>query len=94
MVDDQERRNRQFLEATHYETNSSFYYGGSLSFVYYLNKPVEFFYQSEQFVNEYKKFDIIALSKIDYQQLKDKINKRQTKKIDCWTKDWLTFQIK
>ena len=94
LVDDQERRNRQFLEATHYETNSSFYYGGSLSFVYYLNKPVEFFYQPEQFVNEYKKFDMIALSKIDYQQLKDKINKRQTKKIDCWTKDWLTFQIK
>ena len=94
LVDDQERRNRQFLEATHYETNSSFYYGGSPSFVYYLNKPVEFFYQPEQFVNEYKKFDMIALSKIDYQQLKDKINKRQTKKIDCWTKDWLTFQIK
>lgn len=94
LVDEQERRNRQFLEAAHYETTSSFYYGGSPSFVYYLNKPVQFFYQPEKFVEEYKKFDMIAVSKVDYQQLKNKINGKQVNKINCWTENWLTFKIK
>lgn len=90
-VDDQERKNRQFLEAAHYNTTSSFYYGGSPSFVYYLNKPVKFFYKTEFENNELVNFDIIALSRADYQSFQDKIKQKNPV---CQTKNWLVFELK
>lgn len=94
LVDEQERRNKQFLEASHYYTNSSFYYGGSPSFVYYLNKPINFFYDPEDFKIKYQQFSTIALSKKDFQLLINEIDLNKVKKPLCQTENWLSFTIK
>lgn len=88
-VDEQERRNRNFLEAAHYQTTSSFYYGGSPAFVYYLNKPLNFFYDEKDFVSHQQKYQTLVLTKVDYNNLKEKIN---YKKIVCQTKNWVSIR--
>jgi 4-amino-4-deoxy-L-arabinose transferase-like glycosyltransferase len=88
-VDEQERRNRNFLEAAHYQTTSSFYYGGSPAFVFYLNKPLNFFYDDKDFVSHQQKYQTLVLTKVDYNNLKEKIN---YKKIVCETKNWISLK--
>lgn len=88
LVDDQERKNRNFLEAAHYETTSSFYYGGSPSFVFYLNKPIEFYYDQKKFLENYLKYQVIILSKKDFKDLKKEIG---YKKLVCQTDNWLSL---
>jgi 4-amino-4-deoxy-L-arabinose transferase-like glycosyltransferase len=88
-VDEQERRNRNFLEAANYQTTSSFYYGGSPAFVYYLNKPLNFFYDEKDFVSHQQKYQTLVLTKVDYNNLKEKIN---YKKIVCETKNWISLK--
>ena len=87
LVDGQERKNRNFLEAAHYQTTSSFFYGGSPSFVYYVKKPVKFFYNQKEFQQSLNKNDVIyVINKND----KPIIN-FDIKKIICQTKNWLSF---
>lgn len=88
-VDEQERKNRQFLEAAHYQTTSSFFYGGSPSFVFYLNKPVEFFYSFDQLANIKNNFSHLVIDKNDYRSLKKEINGQ----IICQTDNWLSFKL-
>jgi hypothetical protein len=88
-VEEQERRNRNFLEAANYQTTSSFYYGGSPAFVYYLNKPLNFFYDEKDFVSQQQKYQTLVLTKVDYNNLKEKIN---YKKIVCETKNWISLK--
>ncbi len=88
-VEEQERKNRQFLEATHYQTTSSFYYGGSPSFVFYLNKPVEFFYTLDKLMEIKNNFSHLAIDKNDYQLVKKEFNGQ----IICQTINWLSFKI-
>jgi 4-amino-4-deoxy-L-arabinose transferase-like glycosyltransferase len=88
-VDEQERRNRNFLEAANYQTTSSFYYGGSPAFVYYLNKPLNFFYDEKDFVSHQQKYQTLVLTKVDYNNLKEKIN---YKNIVCETKNWISLK--
>jgi len=87
LVDEQERKNRNFLEAAQYQTTSSFFYGGSPSFVYYVKKPVNFFYNQEEFQQNLNKNGIIyVVSKNDTTTISFDI-----KKIKCQTKNWLSF---
>lgn len=88
-VEEQERKNRQFLEAANYQTTSSFFYGGSPSFVFYLNKPVEFFYSFDKLTNIKNNFSHLAIDKNDYRSLKKEINGQ----IICQTDNWLSFKI-
>ncbi len=88
-VEEQERKNRQFLEAAHYQTTSSFYYGGSPSFVFYLNKPVEFFYALDKLKEIKNNFSHLTIDKNDYQLVKKKFNGQ----IICQTNNWLSFEI-
>jgi 4-amino-4-deoxy-L-arabinose transferase-like glycosyltransferase len=87
LVDEQERKNRNFLEAAHYQTTSSFFYGGTPSFVYYVKKPVTFFYSQKEFQQNLNKNDVIyVINKND----KSIIN-FDIKKTICQTKNWLSF---
>ena len=87
LVDEQERKNRNFLEAAHYQTTSSFVYGGSPSFVYYVKKPVTFFYDQNEFKKNLNKNNVVyAINKND----KPIIN-FDIKKTICQTKNWLSF---
>jgi len=89
LVDQQERKNRNFLEAAHYQTTSSFFYGGSPSFVYYVKKPVIFFYNVDQFSKSlHKKNAVYVISKADKNDLNLNI-----KKIKCETRNWLSFNL-
>lgn len=88
-VEEQERKNRQFLEAAHYQTTSSFYYGGSPSFVFYLNKPVKFFYTLDKLMEIKNNFSHLAIDKNDYQLVKKEFNGQ----IICQTNNWLSFKI-
>lgn len=87
LVDEQERKNRNFLEAAHYQTTSSFFYGGSPSFVYYVKKPVTFFYDQNEFKKNLNKNNVVyVINKSD----KTIIN-FDIKKTICQTKNWLSF---
>ncbi len=88
-VEEQERKNRQFLEAAHYQTTSSFYYGGSPSFVFYLNKPVEFFYSFDKLADIKNNFSHLVIEKNDYRSIKNEFNGQ----IICQTNNWLSFKI-
>ncbi|KXK09569.1 MAG: hypothetical protein UZ22_OP11002001034 [Microgenomates bacterium OLB23] len=48
MVNDQERRNRNVVEAAQLQTFSSFIYGGSPAFIYYSEKPVAHYYRVDE----------------------------------------------
>jgi len=87
LVDEQERKNRNFLEAAHYQTTSSFFYGGTPSFVYYVKKPVTFFYNPEEFKKNLNKNNTIyVINKND-----KKLTNLEIKKTICQTKNWLSF---
>jgi len=87
LVDEQERKNRNFLEAAHYQTTSSFFYGGSPSFVYYVKKLVTFFYDQNEFKKNLNKNNVAyVINKNDKQIINFDIEK-----IICQTKNWLSF---
>lgn len=87
LVDEQERKNRNFLEAANYQTTSSFFYGGTPSFVYYVKKPVTFFYDQKEFEKNLNKNDVIY---VIHRNDKSIIN-LDIKKNICQTKNWLSF---
>ncbi len=99
LTDEQEQKNRNFLEAAHYDTTASFYYGGAPAFVYYAQKPVEFFYDLNQFLSSFKKFDIVVIPAQSLEQIDQlKQNEALTVKIQqartngfCETKEWISF---
>lgn len=65
LVDEEERKIKNFLEAAHYNTTSSFFYGGSPSFVYYVQKKVDYYYSIDKFLTNINNYQIFALSKTD-----------------------------
>jgi len=80
LVDLEERKVRNFLEAAHYDTTSSFFYGGSPSFVYYVQKKVDYFYDPVAFSQQKNNYPLIVVSKNDW----DKKNV-----IICKSDNWL-----
>jgi len=91
LVDQGERSNRNFLEAAHYQTSSSFLYGGSPSFVYYLNKKVDFFYDVPKFLQNYSRYNIIAVSSGDVEKIKELESIKKDYKKNCVSGCWETF---
>lgn len=85
LVDDDERKIKNVLEAAHYQTQSSFYYGGSPSFVFYLNKKMDYFYNIEDFITKKSQYPLIAYSVKDQNKLMIK-----TKPV-CQYGDWLGY---
>lgn len=92
LVNEDERKIRNFLEAAHFDTNSSFLYGGSPSFVYYIEKRVDYYYNVDDFLSHQKKYDLIALSNSDY-KTNEQLRKTFTgiRKEICSTNDWKAF---
>ncbi len=85
LVDEQERKNRNFLEAAHYDTTSSFYYGGSPSFVYYSQKKVHFYYDPSDFTLHYREYPLLVFTKQDATMNLSKF------KVVCETEHWLAI---
>ncbi len=92
LVNEDERKIQNFLEAAHYETNSSFLYGGSPSFVYYVKKHVDYFYNIDAFSQNLDKYNLVVLSKKDFNSnVNLKQNFLKLYKPICSTNDWQAF---
>lgn len=65
LVNHDERSRRNFLEAGHLYTATSFIYGGSPSLAYYLNRDYTVEYNFEDFASEYEKYDGFLISRHD-----------------------------
>lgn len=70
LVDNDERKIKNVLEAAHLQTATSFMYGGSPSFVFYVDKHVDYFYDVEKFYENLGKYRIAAVSKEDFKKNK------------------------
>ncbi len=91
LVDDDERKIRNVLEAAHYDTTSSFFYGGSPSFVYYIQRKVDYFYFVEDFIKKYKQYSLLIISKKDIENNLILPVLYLNKKIICNNNNWLTI---
>jgi 4-amino-4-deoxy-L-arabinose transferase-like glycosyltransferase len=91
LVDDDERKIRNVLEAAHYDTTSSFFYGGSPSFVYYIQRKVDYFYFVEDFIQKYRQYPLLIISKKDIQNNLILPSLYLNKKIICNNNNWLTI---
>ena len=92
LVDEEERKIKNFLEAAHYQTGSSFFYGGSPSFVFYVKKKIDFFYNIDDLSNRILKYSLIVISKKDWQnnnQLKEALSQGYYQL--CRSDQWLSF---
>ncbi len=89
LVDEEERKVKNFLEAAHYDTTSSFLYGGSPSFVYYINKKVDYFYSIDSFINETNKYQLLVSSKKDKDMSLQKLEKNSIK--ICDSENWISI---
>ena len=71
LVNEDERKIRNVLEAAQLQTETSFIYGGSPSFVFYANKKkLTYFYKIENFLRKFREYEIIALSQKDIPLIK------------------------
>jgi 4-amino-4-deoxy-L-arabinose transferase-like glycosyltransferase len=91
LVDEDERKVKNFLEAAHYDTSSSFYYGGSPSFVYYSQKKVIYFYSIDEFIKNSGQYHLVVLSKKDASANKNLEALAERGQRICQSKDWLSI---
>ena len=66
---EQERKNRNYLEASHQQTETSFMYGGMPSFIYYTGKHINFYWKLEEFQKVLAQKGVTVLSKSDYENI-------------------------
>lgn len=101
MVNEQERKNRNVVEAAQLQTWSSFSYGGSPSFVYYSDKPVVHAYRVDELFSrllEKEKYsDVIVISKDDmakeeFKEVRDLLQgyQRETR---CYFGEWEVYHL-
>ena len=91
LVDIEERKIKNFLEAAHYDTSISFYWGGSPSFVFYVKKKVDYFYNVDEFIKRAGDYHILVASKNDIKN-SIPIQSLFTKKaVICDFGDWLSI---
>lgn len=91
LVDENEREIQNVLEAAHYDTTSSFYYGGSPSFVFYLQKALDYYYSVNDFIANHKKHSLLISSKKDVQNDPTIAKIFSNKKTICRDETWLTI---
>lgn len=91
LVDEDERKIKNVLEAAHYNTTSSFYYGGSPSFVYYVQKKVTYFYSTDEFIQNHGKYSILVASMNDMELVNDvkQIFSKHSNKLLCTAGSWV-----
>lgn len=87
LVDENERKIQNFLEASHYDTTSSFYYGGSPSFVYYVQKKVDYYYNVDLFIQNLDSYRMVVLSRADMAGIKEV--SQFNPQIRCSTENWV-----
>lgn len=56
-----QRKDAHVIEAAQLAISSSFIYGSAPTFVFYLDKPVTFFYKPEKFIDQVSKYDAYAM---------------------------------
>lgn len=74
LVNEEERRNRNTIEAAQQQTETSFIYGGSSSFVYYTHKKVRYSYDPVAFTDSINVHKIVAVyqddrENVEYEEL-------------------------
>lgn len=92
LVDEEERKVKNFLEAAHYDTTSSFLYGGSPSFVFYVQKKVDYYYDADQFTINLPQSPLIVLSSADLKTNKKITALIKTRKSLCQSNNWLAYE--
>lgn len=65
LINQEGRKNYRFLKKNNLDTETTFIYGNSPSFVYYSDKKVDFFYDVEKFKREYQKYRLVVVQKED-----------------------------
>jgi len=101
MVNEQERKNRNVVEAAQLQTYSSFMYGGAPSFVYYAHKKVEHYYRVEELngrlISGGTMKDLLVISKDD--MIKDEFSEARKallskkKETTCYFGEWEVYQL-
>ena len=100
LVNAQERQNRNVLEAAQQQTETSFIYGGSPSFVYYTGKDVTYHYRPEEFGDELNAVTLIAFSADDrqneeYTDIFASVESLEFTSVDeCFVGEWEVYEIK
>lgn len=88
----QERKNQNFLEASHYQTITSFLYGGSPAFVFYVQKRVDFYYKPDQFIINSARYPEVVISAQDLKSNSKLATVIDSRKISCRSGDWLSYE--
>ncbi len=65
LIEKKEREIRKVVESSNLQTETTFIYGGSPSFVFYSDKKIKFFYDPQEFVKNYSKYNILVFQKQD-----------------------------
>lgn len=96
LVNAQERQNRNVLEAAQQQTETSFIYGGSPSFVYYSRKQVHYHYKPEEFMAEMKAAPLLVVSKMDKENVEYATIAaelvRRTPVPGCYSGEWEVYR--
>ncbi|NTU46131.1 hypothetical protein HGA88_00745 [Candidatus Roizmanbacteria bacterium] len=85
LVDEDERKIQNVLEASHLAISTSFNYGGTPSFVYYAKKPVHFYYSIQKFNAEKAAYPLVVIAKKDLPTIQ--VSGVQ----NCVTQTWVSF---
>ena len=98
MVNDQERKNRNVVEAAQLQTSSSFMFGGSPAFVHYVNKKTLYFYRVGDLLQRLNGSGILVISREDMaRQEFTEVRLRVSDYIPetrCFFGEWEAFTIK
>ncbi len=97
VVNDQERRNRNVVEAAQLQTNSSFIYGGSPAFIYYANKKVNHIYKMEELPQGLTALVVISkddLERQEFAQVATLLEKNYNRESRCYFGEWAVYSLK
>lgn len=96
LVDEKERRAKHVIEAANVASSSTFYWGISVSFVYYANRKVDYYYDIDSFTKNINNYPYIILAGVDRENNENidiKLADFQPIK-KCWIGDWQVYKKK
>ncbi|MEI6327129.1 MAG: glycosyltransferase family 39 protein [Candidatus Roizmanbacteria bacterium] len=95
LVSPTQRKDAQVIEAAQVAIASSFIYGSAPSFVFYIDKPVTFFYKPVEFLNHVHEYDAFAMHIDDTTLLGEGAQKAFTPHMEviteCERGDWILY---
>jgi hypothetical protein len=90
-----QRKDAQVIEAAQVSIASSFIYGSAPTFVFYLDKPVTFFYKPEVFLDQVSKYDAYVMHTDDLallsKQTQDAFTSSAAVITECQRGDWVLY---